>query len=166
MARPNTYKKAWAPLISENLYCKSHPAQLLELMSLGMLDCEIYAEMNIKKATFYLWRQEHDDFKEAFELGLSRCEAFYVKKIKECWINGDDKGIRYCELIMKNKFGWGKEENKGTTNHINIGNMNVIQQKNTQELIDIIQSGEDYLKLNNVLPCKVIDITPEHKDNE
>ncbi len=168
MVRPTTYKKATAPLFKEPEYQKSHPEQLLELMTQGMLDCEIYAAMGLKKDTFYRWRREQPDFQEAFEIGLPRCEAWWVSRIRTCWEAGDDKGFKYCIAIMNNKFGWGKEEARAgsvTTNNIQIGNMNVLAQKSHQDLLELLKDDLDYLKLNNVLPQQLGQII-DHDESE
>ena len=153
--RPTRYVDSDPKAIAEAVYNSSHPERLLELMGEGKLDCEIYAILGLKKDTFYRWRREYPAFESAFQLGLPRCEAWYVKKCRECWERGDDKGFKYFIGIMNNKFGWGKEERYSsvTQNTINIqGNMNVIQQKSQEELIELIQNNTEYLQLNNVLP--------------
>lgn len=154
--RPTRYVPSEKDKVAEAVYNTSHPELLLQLMSEGKLDCEIYAQMGIKKDTFYRWRNEYPEFKEAFELGLPRCEAWYVEKCRDCWMRGDDKGFKYFIGIMNNKFGWGKDEAaKGNTINNNLtinGQMNVIQQKTSDELIEMLQNDLEYLQLNNVLP--------------
>lgn len=146
--------------IIENGYDPTHPEILFKLMSEGKLDVEIMAEMGLKKDTFYRWIREHEDFKNARDLGMAPCEAWWTRRIRDCWERGDDKGFKYCIAIMNNKFGWGKDENKTVNNTINIsGNMNVLQNKSLDELKELIEQDVAYLKLNNVID--VIDVTPE-----
>lgn len=117
-----------------------HPKNLVELMAQGALDCEIYAEWDICKDTFYTWRNEHEEFQEAFNRGLPKCEAWYTKEMKRCWKEHDDKGFKYCIAIMNNKFGWERgTRSEGTTNNIQIGNVNVLQQLGREGLIDDIK---------------------------
>ena len=165
--RPSAFKKAPPGSVLEQEYSPSHPELLLQLMSEGKLDCEIYAALGIKKDTFYRWRREQEDFLSAFELGLPRCEAWWVAKMRQCFLDGDDKGFKYCIAIMNNKFSWGKDETARslTQNTINIqGNMQVINQKSQQELIEMLQSDISYLELNNVIKPKIIDVTPNGSD--
>lgn len=160
--RPSTFISAAPGSIKEMDYANNHPAQLLKLMSEGKLDCEIFSELGIKKDTFYRWRRENEEFMNAFELGLPRCEAWWVSRMRQCWLNGDEKGFKYCIAIMNNKFGWGKDENTKSLvqNTVNIqGNMNVIQQKSQEELIEMLTSDLQYLQSNNVLP-KTLEMVP------
>src|SRR5687767_7641453 len=107
MSRPRTFVPGE---VHEEEYVQSHPQRLLELMELGKLDCQIFAEFKISKDTYWRWMKEEPEFKKAHELGKPRCEAWWVTKMVDCWQNGDDKGFKYCIAIMNNKFGWGKDE--------------------------------------------------------
>lgn len=154
-----TPKRGRPPLYDESI----HPDALVEMMSKGMLDCEIYAEWGITRETFCKWKREHEEFKEAHEEGMPKCEAVYVRKMRECWLSGDDKGFKYCIALMNNKFGWGKDESKGsTTNNIQIGNMNVLQAKSNTELLEILQ--QKLKTLSQYQDVKILDVKPEQSE--
>lgn len=122
---------------------KFHPEDLLSRMYQGELDVEIYAAWKISKKTFYKWLQDHEDFKEAYEQGLPACEAWWVKEMKNKWQNGDDKGFKYCALIVNTKFNYRENQQQGsvTNNTINVqGNMNIIQDKSRPELLEFIKN--------------------------
>lgn len=129
MARPSNYNKDF------------HPQSLITIMATGALDCEIFAEWDISKATFYRWLNDHEELKEAHEMGLQKCEAWWTKRMRESFLDKDDKGFKYCIAIMNNKFGWekgSKQQDAGSTTNINIGNMNLLQDKSRDGLLQYI----------------------------
>jgi hypothetical protein len=143
-----------------------HPGNLIALMTEGALDCEIYAQWNISKMSFYRWLNEHEELKEAHEIGLSKCEAWWTKRMRERFEAGDDKGFKYCIAIMNNKFGWEKgSKSDGNTTNININNMNVLENKSRDSLLEYI-SAKLLLHKDVLPPLPIIDIPPEDLDNE
>jgi hypothetical protein len=131
-------------------YKAEYPDILLDCMSKGMLDCEIFATLGVGKTTFYRYLKEYPDFKEAYELGLPRCEAVWARKGIDRFDEGNDKGFKYYVLVMNTKFGYRENQGpSGTTNNtqINIqGNMTVLQGKSNQELLESINSDISFLK--------------------
>lgn len=123
-------------------YKDTYPDDLIKMMAKGMLDCEIYAEWDISKKTFYKWRNEIPAMEEAFDIGYPKCEAFYVRHARQCMLDGDDKGFKFFIGLMNNKFGWdkGAKAAEGSTTNISIGNVNMLQQKDRAGLLDYIQT--------------------------
>ncbi len=155
--RPTTFIEAITP-ISESEYTQSHPELMLRLMTEGKLNMQVIAALGLKKDTFYRWIREHEDFKTAYEIGRCRAEAYWAQQLQDMTIERNDKGCKACIMILNNNFGWGKDEMARTQvqNTINIqGNMNVIQQKSQEELIELIQNNTEYLQLNNVLAPQI-----------
>lgn len=150
--------------IVEPDYAINHPHKLLELMQKGMLDCQIFAAFNIARDTFYRWLREHKDFKDSYDKGLSHCEAFWVEKMRNRFEAGDDKGFKYCIAIMNNKFGWGKDDLKGsvTNNTINVDTLNVLQNKSRENLIDEIRLLGN--KHKNLIDVEYIENKDEQSD--
>lgn len=142
-------------------YKPEHAETLLRCLSEGMLDCEIYAELDICKNTFIRWRKEYDDFNQAYELGLPKCEAWWIREMKKKWQAGDDKGFKYCAIIVNTKFGYRDNQSQGGTvnnTQINVqGNMNVLDSKSTAELANLVSSNFEYLTDNNIINVKAID---------
>ena len=142
-------------------YKKDMPEQLIELMSQGKLDVQIYAAWGISKDTFYSWLNENKELKEAHEIGLAKCEAFYAAAAQQALADRDDKGFKYFIAIMNNKFGWekGAPKAEGTTNNIQIGNVNLLQQKSRTDLLDYVKTAIE--RNQDVLNVKVISNQPE-----
>lgn len=128
-----------------------HANELVTLMEQGYLDVQVYAKWGITKVTFYEWKRSHPEFAEAHEIGMPKCEAFYIRKAQERLEAGDDAGFKYFIAIVNNKFGWGKEGSSSNT--ININNMNVFKDQSRDELLEYVQ---DKLLESNIT-TKVID---------
>jgi hypothetical protein len=124
-------------------YQTNMPTKLVQLMADGKLDYQVCALWDISRDTFYRWINEKSEFKDAYEIGLPKCEAWWTE-----WgmkgMKGEIKGFSFNAWIafMNNKFKWAKNtqlEQQGTTN-ISIGNMNVLNQMSRESLIKDVQS--------------------------
>lgn len=117
------------------------PAQLIEYMSQGLLDCEICAKFKISRDTFYDWIKNKPEFREAYQEGLPLAETKYLEFAKKKMLEGDDKGYKYWISIMNNKFrssGWQRDSAlSGTVTNIQ-QNINVFAQKTEAELIELL----------------------------
>lgn len=122
------------------IYKPEYCTELVELMAQGLVNCEIIAQWDINQDTFYDWRKRYPEFEAAYLRGKDKCEAYYVRSAREAWLKGDDKGFKYFIALMNNKFGWSQGSNQNqTTNQINIKNINVLDAKSDQDLIELIQ---------------------------
>lgn len=109
-------------------------------MAEGALDCEIAAKWDISRDTFYRWKREYPEFKEAHEKGLVKCEAWWLKNAR-AMLSGELTGKHSFNAfiaIVNNKFGWKDKESVVTNNQINISNINVLQTKSPTELLEFI----------------------------
>lgn len=129
-----------------------HPDELVKLMSQGMTDVEIFASFDITKQTFYRWLRAHEELQEAHELGLPKCEAWWIREMRNCWLNKDDKGFKYCISIMNNKFGW-KDKADSVSVTVN-NNQLTIENKSSQELVDLITKKISRQNIIDVLPIE------------
>ncbi len=128
-----------------------HPKDLVKRMSKGQLNVQVFKVWGISKKTFYKWIQEHPDLAEAYDQGETACEAWWLEQMVEKWQAGDEKGFKYCQLIVNTKFGYKDTQNSSVTNNtlINVsGNMNILQDKSREDLIDFIKDG---LEDNNII---------------
>lgn len=139
------------------LYQDTYPDELVELMARGHLDVQIYAKWDVSKDTFYRWLNEKEELKEAHDRGMAKCESFYITKAQQAMDEKDDKGFKYYISLMNNKFGWekGSKGDGGTTNHIQIGSLNVLQQKSRTDLLDYIKTTID--RHSDIIDVKFIE---------
>lgn len=120
-----------------------HPADLLARMSQGELDAQIMAAWDISRGTFYNWAREHEDFKEALEKGLPKWEAAWLAKGIEYMEGGKDKAYRYWVKVLEVKGGSEYKPQtrdfQGNVTNVHINQMNVLEQKNPEELATLIK---------------------------
>ena len=132
-------------------YREDYPELILKLSTDGALNCDLFVALDICKDTFYEWVRTYPDFEDAYRRARARSEAYWARQLKEMTIAKDDKGAKACIMILNNNFGWGNNENKGsTTNHIQIGNMNVLNTKSESELLEIIQNKMQKLHIQDI----------------
>lgn len=137
------------------MYQDSYPEELVELMERGQLDVQIYARWNVSKDTFYRWLNEKDELREAHNRGLAKCESYYITKAQLAMEEKDDKGFKYYISLMNNKFGWEKGNKGEGTTHIQIGSINVLQQKSRSDLLCHVKALLD--KHKDVIDVEVIE---------
>ncbi len=134
---------------------------ILGMQEEGALPCQLFTALDIAKATFYLWCDKYPEFRAAYETGKPKSEAFWAGLMQKKALEGDDMGVKACIMILNNNFGWGKGESQATTvnnNTINVqGNMQVLQAKSSNELLEVLKADIDYLQLNNVIDVEIID---------
>ncbi len=152
MARPTVYKD-------------KYPQELIDLMSLGRFDYEIYAKWDVNKDTFYRWLREKPDLKECYELGKTKCLAWWTNAMRDKFTEGDDKGYRYCQLIVTTKFPEFKQDTYSSTNQININNLQVINTKEDyQALLATVKEQAKLLNVIDILPEEMQEITEDKKE--
>ncbi len=122
-----------------------HPCDLADRMARGELNCEIEAAWGISRMTFSRWVKEHPDFDDAYQIGKSSWEAAWVAKGKEYMEGNKDKPFRYWIAVLNNKGGWSSERKEGTTNITNV-QVNMLDNKNHNELLQFVQNKIDKFK--------------------
>lgn len=137
-------------------YTEEKCDELIELMAEGMLNCEIIAKWDISEKTFYRWIDTHQDFAEAYQIGLPKCEAQLVKKFRQM-ADGTLEGKHSFNALIalaNNKFKWSKntkeEDTPQITNNIQIGQLNVLQSQNKVELMSFVQDKLKELEIQDV----------------
>lgn len=132
-----------------------HCDKALKMMSEGHANCEIITEFKINSDTFYDWCTRYAEFGEAVERGREARKAFFYKHARKQWMKGTDKGYKFFAAIAKEDMNL---QPNLIQNQVNINQMNVLDKRSDQELIDFIQGKIDRLPVEQQ---KVIDITPE-----
>lgn len=146
-------------------YNETYPEDLVKLMEQGMLNCEIYAKWGIHKDTFYQWINTHKEFKEAYDIGLAKCEAWWVARGRDGVSTGKGFGFNPWIAIMNNKFGWaqGSRQGEGTTNNITIGSVNLLANQSNPQLLDYIKTMT--LKHQDIIDIQLIEDKTNSSEN-
>lgn len=92
-----------------------HPLLYIKLSKQGRSDVEIASEFSISVQTLKRWTQEITEMKEAYEIGQTMYEAFFLKKGTENLENDRFNNVLYKYITM-NKLGYSdKMETKSTS---------------------------------------------------
>jgi uncharacterized protein (DUF433 family) len=130
-----------------------HPQDIILRMANGEFDSQIAAAWSISRDSLYEWIKTHEEFKEAREIGQPKREAKWIEIGRTFMEKGNKAGFNYWMAFCNNQLGWKSDKEES---NVHINNMNLIENKNTQELIDFVKN-----KIN------IIDVTPiEYKPDE
>lgn len=134
--------------------------ELIELMAKGYTNAQVFREWNIHKDTFYDWINKHPQFREAYKAGLDRWEAWLMDQF-QAMIKGDitaKHAFNSVAMLANNKLNWKNKQEEGTTNNINIGNINVLQTQSAEKLLELISQTNDVLSSHKNVPIEIIDV--------
>ena len=128
--------------------------ELLRLASEGKSDSQIYAKWGISKETFYHWRKEHEEFKEASEIAYELCQNYWQELGIKGMMNPKELDFKFWIAFMNRKFKWHRETEAGGNNtQININNINVLDTQSRENLITFIEAN---LKNTNIIDVEAI----------
>lgn len=124
-----------------------HPQDLIDKMGQLWLDVQVYASWGISRKTFYQWLQTHEDFSDAYDIGMAQFEAGVSQKIKDIGDGHLDArhSLNAWLAIANRKCKWNQAPANEVNIHIN--NMNILANKSTAELLKIVQSDIKELEL-------------------
>lgn len=131
---------------------------VLDFMAGGASLMECAAYLKIARDTLYQWKSKHKEFAKALQMGKEWAEAKNAQLVKAIALGQVPKAnVSAYQLYMRNTHGWDKNVNNSgvvnqTMNIGSIGQMNVLQDKSTDELIEYIQDLSQDVK-------GVIDVT-------
>jgi transposase len=99
----------------DNKYKPEYAKMLPDMFANGEDVAEVAVELGISRQTFYVWVRKHPEFKEAYEMGKLRSEAWWCKLGRE-----GSEGARNIQpavwvFNMKNKFDWNDKQSHEIT---------------------------------------------------
>jgi len=116
--------------------------ELTKLMAAGFSDVEVMAKWEISRDTFYRWKREIPEFKEAHEIGTNLFDSNHEKLGKEGMMKTKDIDYQFWRDLGKYRHGWAEKTPSNTNNtQINIDKINILQQQTDSELIEFIKSN-------------------------
>lgn len=145
-------------------YLETYPAELIEKMGEGKFDYEIYSQWKVSRDTFCRWKREKPELAEAYQIGKSLCLTWWTAKMRERFLEGDDKGYKYCQIIVSTKFAEFNVNSPQNLNQINIQNLQVINSpEDYQKLLDQVKTKAKDLNLLDILPAEFQEIKEENE---
>lgn len=119
---------------------------LTKLMAAGNSDTQVIAQWGISRDTFYRWLREHEELKEAHEVGKVMFDAIHEKLGVEGMLKTADIDYQFWRDLGKFRNKW-TDKSETSTNNTQI-NINFLQQQTNQELIEYIQENLDVIEEN------------------
>lgn len=118
-------------------------SELTRQMAAGLSDTEVIAKWGLARSTFYRWKKEHPEFKEAHEIGKGMFDAIHIELGTKAMKKEIDLEYVYWKDLGKYCHGWADKGATGTTNNtqINIDQMNVLNEQSNEELLMYIKDN-------------------------
>ena len=83
---------------------EKHIGLLYDTFIVGEAISAFCAEALISQSTFFKWKEDHPEFKEAYDIAINFAENFWNKLPG----NTPDFNFNYWHINMRNRFGFGK----------------------------------------------------------
>lgn len=147
-------------------YNSTYSERFLEYAEKGHSIMEIAAKLKKSRDTIYRWAKEIPEFSDAFKKGKEWSEAKNAEIIKAIALGQVPKAnVAAYQMYMRNTAGWDKYQGAEGNNFnqtINIGSMNILQDKSTQELIEHIKSIS--LDVSEVIDIEEYELLPDARE--
>lgn len=127
-------------------------------MAAGLTDTEVIAKWGISRSTFYRWKKEYPEFKEASEIGKNLYDSNMISLGRQGMLKMIDMDYRYWKDLSKNVHGLEDPKQLATNNtQINIEQMNVLNEQSNEELLMYIKSQmEKHPELQHIIEGEVV----------
>lgn len=109
---------------------ESHCKLIIDILSNGGDIYKFCTEIGISDRTFYNWKKNHPEFKEAYEIGNTACTQYWIEDLKNNVGNKDLNTPLYTKLLNTKNRDVFSEKSTSTT----IGTLNA--QQNNLTLTD------------------------------
>ena len=114
-------------------------ADVYKFMSAGFSETQAMAQLGVSRGTFYRWKKEFPEFKEAVDRGSVQFDAKHEELGIQGMMKTMDIDYQFWRDLGKYRNGWTEKTSAGTTN-INIDQMNVLNNQTNEELLLYIKS--------------------------
>ncbi len=134
VGRPTEYQDKYCSLI--RMYLRQ-----------GYSKSKFCSEVGVSRDSFYRWQKEYPEFKEACNVALEDNLAFYEEQYLEAATGNKEVNIAALKEARAGQHGTPQSlETKG--NNINIGSINILQQKSDEELLQVLELNPIIQQLN------------------
>lgn len=161
--------------LREAIFTNGHAMMALDLLREGYFDYEIAAQFGIHPDTIGRWKNQHPDFKAAWDIGEPACMAFWSIRLREMALTGDEAGFKSTMCILNNRFRahFGVGTNTGGANSVqntvNIQNMNtvnLIDKLSTDDIVSRINAQIGKFKALNILDASFKEVSSSEVPSE
>lgn len=116
-------------------------AEVYKYMSAGFSETQAIAQLGVSKATFYRWKKEYPEFKDAVDRGAVQFDAKHEELGVQGMMKTMDIDYQFWRDLGKFRNGWTEKSATSTNNtQINIEQMNVLNDQSNEELLAYIKA--------------------------
>ena len=139
-------------------YNPKYCTEAFKFMSAGLSETQVMAQLDVSRSTFYRWKKEHPEFKEAVDRGSVQFDARHEKLGEQGMLKEIDIDYQFWRDLGKYRNGWTDKSVPGITNNtqINIDQMNVLNEQSNEELLIYIKNKLNELpELSNIIDVEL-----------
>ena len=144
-----------------------HPYEVIELMKNGKSITKVCAEFGITRQTFYNWKDNYPEFKDAVELGVVKSQAWWEDTMQD----GAQGKIKYFDsraasFMMASRFDDYKEQpkNPGVTNNFLINVEGLSDDELNKKIIDMAKRSGVLDMLNQGITIDAEPVAVEYQN--
>jgi transposase-like protein len=141
-------------------YDPKYCVEVYKYMSGGMSETQAIAALGHSRSTFYRWKKEYPEFKEALDKGKVQFDARHEELGVQGMMKTMDIDYQFWRDLGKYRNGWTEKSTGGITNNtqINIDQMNVLNEQSNDELLAYIKiQMENHPELTRIIEGEVIE---------
>lgn len=147
-------------MVAKSDYKPEYCATVYKLMSAGLSETQAIAQLDTSRSTFYRWKKEYPEFKEACDAGKVQFDARHEELGVQGMMKTMDIDYQFWRDLGKYRNGWTDKTAQGAiTNNtqINIDQMNVLNDQSNEELLLYIKSQlEKHPELAHIIEGEVV----------
>jgi hypothetical protein len=146
-------------MVAKSDYDPKYCVEVYKYMSGGMSETQAIAALGHSRSTFYRWKKEYPEFKEALDKGKVQFDARHEELGVQGMMKTMDIDYQFWRDLGKYRNGWTEKTGPGITNNtqINIDQMNVLNDLSNQELLMLIKSQiEQNPELQHIIEGEIV----------
>lgn len=148
-------------MAAQSDYDQKYCAEVYKYMSAGFSETQAIASLGTSRSTFYRWKKEYPDFKEACDKGKVQFDAKHEELGVQGMMKTIDIDYQFWRDLGKYRNGWTEKANASVTTHntqINIDQMNVLNDQSNEELLLYIKSQmEKHPELQHIIEGELVN---------
>lgn len=147
-------------MVAQTDYKPDYCAQIYKLMCAGLSETQAIAAIGTSRSTFYRWKKEHPDFKEACDAGKVQFDAKHEELGVQGMMKTMDIDYQFWRDLGKYRNGWTDKTAPGITNNtqINIDQVNVLNDMSNEEVLAYIRSQmEKHPELQHIIEGEIVE---------
>ncbi len=147
-------------MAAQSDYKPEYCAQVYKYMCAGLSETQAIAALDTSRSTFYRWKKEYPEFKEACDRGRVQFDAKHEELGVQGMMKTMDIEYQFWRDLGKYRNGWTDKTAPGITNNtqINIDQVNVLNDMSNEEVLAYIKSQmEKHPELAHIIEGEIVE---------